>query len=74
MSQLGVMRILMMLRLDHLVSKFSFDGNIEDSKNGITDGVGTNVTYEAGIKGEAYKGSSSSFIAYNTCSKFCNKS
>lgn len=50
----------------HLVSKFSFDGNIQDSKNGITDGVGTDVTYEAGVKGEAYKGSSSSFIAYNT--------
>jgi hypothetical protein len=50
----------------HLVSKFSFDGSIVDSKNGITDGVGTNVTYEAGVKGQAYKGSSSSFIAYNT--------
>lgn len=50
----------------HLVSKFSFDGNIADSKNSITDGTGTNVTYEAGIKGEAYKGSASSFIAYNT--------
>lgn len=50
----------------HLVSKFSFDGNIADSKNSITDGTGTNVTYEAGIKGDAYKGSASSFIAYNT--------
>ncbi|MBC7846471.1 MAG: LamG domain-containing protein [Flavobacterium sp.] len=49
----------------HLVSKFSFDGNISDSKNGITGGVGTNVTYGAGIKGEAYQGSSTSFIAYN---------
>ena len=35
----------------HLVSKFSFDGNIADSKNSITDGTGTNVTYETGIKG-----------------------
>ncbi|MEN9909633.1 MAG: hypothetical protein RLZZ540_2782 [Bacteroidota bacterium] len=50
----------------HLVSKFSFDGNISDSKNGITGGVGTNVTYGTGIKGEAYQGSSTSFIAYNT--------
>ena len=50
----------------HLVSKFSFDGNIADSKNSITDGTGTNVTYETGIKGDAYKGSASSFIAYNT--------
>ncbi|MEP7095888.1 MAG: LamG domain-containing protein [Flavobacterium sp.] len=50
----------------HLVSKFSFDGNIADSKNNITDGTATNVTYESGIKGDAYKGSVSSFIAYNT--------
>ncbi|MEO8237898.1 MAG: LamG domain-containing protein [Flavobacterium sp.] len=50
----------------HLVSKFSFDGNITDSKNNITDGTATNVTYESGIKGDAYKGSVSSFIAYNT--------
>lgn len=53
---------------NHLISKFSFDGNISDSKNGITDGVGTNVTYSAGVKGEAYQGSSTSFIAYNNVS------
>jgi len=53
---------------DHLVSKFSFDGNIADSKNNITDGTGTDVTYETGVKGNAYKGSASSFIAYNTVS------
>jgi hypothetical protein len=50
----------------HLVSKFSFDGNIADSKNTITGGLGTNVGYETGIKGEAYKGSPSSFISYST--------
>lgn len=50
---------------DHLVAKFSFDGNFSDSQNGITDGTGTNVTYTAGVKGEAYKGSPTSFIAYN---------
>lgn len=49
----------------HLVSKFSFDGTIEDSKSGFTGGVGTNVSYDTGIKGEAYKGSTTSFIAYN---------
>jgi hypothetical protein len=37
---------------------------ISDSKNGITGGVGTDVSYAPGIKG-AYQGSSSSFIAYN---------
>lgn len=48
----------------HLVSKLSFDGNIADSKSGVTGGVGTNVTYGTGIKGEAYQGSSTSFVAY----------
>ncbi|WP_281637798.1 LamG domain-containing protein [Flavobacterium marginilacus] len=53
---------------DHLLAKFSFDGNIQDSKNAITGGVGTDVTYETGVKGNAYKGSASSFITYNTVS------
>ncbi|RTZ01858.1 LamG domain-containing protein [Flavobacterium sp. RSP49] len=50
----------------NLITKFSFENTISDSKNGITGGVGTNVTYGNGIKGLAYKGSASSFIAYST--------
>jgi hypothetical protein len=55
----------------HLVSKFSFDGNIQDSKNGITDGVGTNVGFGNGIKGNAYLGSSSEarYVIGNAASK-----
>lgn len=53
---------------EHLVAKFSFDGNIDDSKGGITNGAGTDVAYETGIKGSAYKGSASSFIAYDNVS------
>lgn len=49
-----------------LVTKLSFEGDISDSKNGIIGGVGTNVTYGPGIKGQAYQGSSSSFIGYST--------
>src|SRR3990167_10970550 len=52
----------------NLISKLSFDGNIADSKSGLTGGVGTNITFDTGIKGQAYKGSASSFIAYNTVS------
>lgn len=44
---------------DHLVSKFSFDGNLNDSKSNITGLVGTNIGYGDGIKGNAYLGSSS---------------
>jgi hypothetical protein len=49
----------------NLITKFSFENTISDSKNGITGGVGTAVSYAPGIKGQAYQGSSSSFIAYN---------
>ncbi|NNT72831.1 LamG domain-containing protein [Flavobacterium sp. IMCC34852] len=53
---------------DNLIVKCSFEDNITDSKSGISDGNGTNVTYENGVKGKAYKGSSSAFIGYNTVS------
>lgn len=43
----------------HLVSKFSFDGNLEDSKNNIAGLEGMNIAYVDGIKGSAYQGSSS---------------
>jgi hypothetical protein len=48
----------------NLITKFSFENSISDSKNGITGGVG-GCSYAPGIKEEAYQGSSSSFIAYN---------
>jgi hypothetical protein len=50
----------------NLVTKVSFENSIADSKNGISGGVGTAVTYAPGIKGQAYKGSPSTFIAYST--------
>ncbi|CAM2844536.1 hypothetical protein SAMN05444143_101885 [Flavobacterium succinicans] len=43
---------------DHLVAKFSFDGNLNDSKNNISNVEGTKVNFTKGIKGNAYKGSS----------------
>lgn len=43
----------------HLVSKFSFDGNLEDSKSNIAGLEGMNIAYIDGIKGSAYEGSSS---------------
>jgi hypothetical protein len=49
----------------NLITKFSFENSIFDSKNGITGGVGTDVSYAPGVKGQAYQGSSSSFIAYD---------
>lgn len=44
---------------NHLISKFSFDGNLNDSKSNITDLVGTNVGFGNGLKGNAYLGSNS---------------
>jgi hypothetical protein len=50
----------------NLITKVSFENTIVDSKNGISGGVGTAVSYAPGIKGQAYQGSSSSFISYAT--------
>jgi hypothetical protein len=33
----------------NLITKFSFENSISDSKNGITGGVGTDVSYAPGI-------------------------
>ncbi|MCW3161038.1 LamG domain-containing protein [Chryseobacterium oryctis] len=43
----------------NLVAKLSFDNNLNDSKNNITSATPTNVKYVAGVKGNAYDGSSS---------------
>lgn len=43
----------------NLVAKLSFEDNLTDSKNNITSPIGTNIGYAAGIKGNAYNGSSS---------------
>ena len=43
----------------HLVSKFSFDGDLNDIKSNITGVENTNVAFGEGIKGNAYQGSSS---------------
>lgn len=51
---------------NNLITKVSFENAITDSKNGISGGVGTAVTYAPGVKGQAYKGSASSFISYST--------
>lgn len=43
----------------NLVAKLSFENNLNDSQNNITGGIPTNVGYVAGVKGNAYDGSSS---------------
>ncbi len=43
----------------NLVAKLSFDNNFNDFKNNITSAVPTNVAFAAGVKGNAYDGSSS---------------
>ena len=42
---------------NNLVAKWSFENNLNESKNNLT-GVGTNVNYTAGKKGQAWQGSS----------------
>jgi hypothetical protein len=43
----------------NLVSKFSFENNLTDSKGSITSPLETNIGYAEGAKGNAYNGSNS---------------
>ena len=49
------------------VAKWSFDGNLTESKSG-TAGVGTNVNFGTGKKGQGWQGSSTlaSYAVYTT--------
>lgn len=54
---------------DNLISKISFDNSsISDSKNGVTNGYVAGTGFEIGVKGNAYKGSTSGFVSYNDVS------
>jgi hypothetical protein len=48
----------------NLVTKFSFEDNLNDSKGGVTGGVATNATFVAGLKGKAYQGSANGFASF----------
>lgn len=51
---------------DNLISKISFDNSsFTDLKNGVIDGNASGISFEAGVKGTAYKGSATGFIGYN---------
>lgn len=52
----------------NLIVKFGFENNINDSFNGVTGGVATNVTYAEGIKGKAYQGTATTFAGFSTVS------
>lgn len=54
------------IAIDNLVAKMSFEGNVDDSRSGLMGGIGTNISYDAGVKGNAYKGSSSGFVSYSS--------
>ncbi len=51
----------------NLVAKWSFDGNLTESKSNLT-GTGTNTAFTTGKKGQAWQGSSSQarYAIYNT--------
>ena len=48
-----------------LVAYFPFDGTADDAKNAVTGGAAAGTTsFVAGVKGQAYQGSSNGFIGY----------
>jgi hypothetical protein len=57
---------------EDIVAHFRFEGNVEDAKGNVTGGNGTNVSYVEGKLGQAYKGSTNSFIAYENPGTLAN--
>jgi hypothetical protein len=56
-----------------LVAYWPFDGNITDSKGGVTGGAITGTAgFTAGKKGQAYQGANNSFISYATAGPLAN--
>lgn len=53
---------------DNLVVKMSFENDVTDVKNGLSGGAVTNATFENGVKGNAYKGSTSGFASFSNVS------
>ena len=43
----------------NLITKLSFEDNLTDKNNNITNAIGNAVAYETGVKGKAYNGSDS---------------
>lgn len=50
---------------ESLVAHWGFEGNVKEDKSGL-EGTATNTSFAVGIKGQAYKGSSTGFVAYET--------
>lgn len=50
---------------ESLVAHWGFEDNVKEEKSGA-EGTATNTSYAVGIKGQAYKGSSTGFVAYET--------
>lgn len=52
---------------ENLVAYFPFDGNVNDSKGGITGGaLNGSGSFTTGKKGQAYQGTNNAFISYST--------
>jgi len=53
------------IQQENLVAYFPFDGNITDTKGGVTGGVATgNPTFVPGVKGQSYQGNTNAFAVY----------
>lgn len=51
---------------DNLVAHFTFDGTVNDAEGAVTGGMVNGTTsWVEGVKGQAYKGSTTGFISYD---------
>lgn len=50
---------------ESLVAYWGFENNVTEEKSGV-QGTAANISYATGMKGEAYKGSTTGFVSYAT--------
>jgi hypothetical protein len=54
----------------NLIAYFPFDGNSNDTKGGMTATTAGSITYNTGIRGQAYQGSAGSYATYTPSAAF----
>ena len=57
---------------DNLIAYFPFDGNSNDTKGGMTATTVGSITYNGGIRGQAYQGAAGSYATYTPSAAFSN--
>jgi len=56
----------------NLIAYWPFDGNANETKGGMAPNVAGNITYTAGVRGQAYQGAAGAYATYTPSAAFSN--